>query len=199
MKIIGSYVSPLCPQGPRLPGAEGAYDYEIDPITPFFGDEEFARLSPLRRIPVLIHERSGADRQLGDLRLAGRGLSGPSAASRQRPPTAPAPAGSRNMPTRRLGDVFIWGLFYQKRVHPAVWGEPGDAGADREDAGRGRAGGARLSGGRSCRKRASCSARSASPTSPSPASSAPRPMPISRSTPARWPNTAALRRARARP
>jgi glutathione S-transferase len=26
----------------------------------------------------------------------------------------------------RLGDVFIWGLFYQKVVRPAVWGEPTD-------------------------------------------------------------------------
>ena len=26
----------------------------------------------------------------------------------------------------RLGDIFIWGLFYQKIVHPLVWGEPGD-------------------------------------------------------------------------
>ena len=26
----------------------------------------------------------------------------------------------------RLGDLFIWGLFYQKVVHPLVWGEPGD-------------------------------------------------------------------------
>jgi len=26
----------------------------------------------------------------------------------------------------RLGDVFIWGLFYQKIVHGLVWGEPGD-------------------------------------------------------------------------
>ena len=28
--------------------------YEVDPITPFFGNDEFERLSPLRRIPVLI-------------------------------------------------------------------------------------------------------------------------------------------------
>jgi glutathione S-transferase len=27
----------------------------------------------------------------------------------------------------RLGDVFIWGLFYPKLVHPRVWSEPGDA------------------------------------------------------------------------
>ena len=26
----------------------------------------------------------------------------------------------------RLGDLFIWGLFYQKVVHQMVWGEPGD-------------------------------------------------------------------------
>ena len=26
----------------------------------------------------------------------------------------------------RLGDVFIWGLFYQKIVYEIVWGEPGD-------------------------------------------------------------------------
>ena len=27
----------------------------------------------------------------------------------------------------RLGDVIIWDYFYQKVVHPLVWGEPGDA------------------------------------------------------------------------
>src|SRR6185312_15786900 len=26
----------------------------------------------------------------------------------------------------RLGDVFIWGLFYQRVVRPLVWGEPTD-------------------------------------------------------------------------
>jgi glutathione S-transferase len=26
----------------------------------------------------------------------------------------------------RLGDLFIWSLFYQKIVHPLVWGEAGD-------------------------------------------------------------------------
>jgi glutathione S-transferase len=25
-----------------------------------------------------------------------------------------------------LGDLFIWNFFYQKVVHPLVWGEPGD-------------------------------------------------------------------------
>jgi len=37
----------------------------------------------------------------------------------------------------RLGDLFIWALFYQKVVRPAVWGEPTDeervAKAEKED------------------------------------------------------------------
>src|SRR6185369_12347541 len=28
----------------------------------------------------------------------------------------------------RLGDLFIWNLFYQKIVHPLVWGKAGDQG-----------------------------------------------------------------------
>ena len=32
----------------------------------------------------------------------------------------------RGVRRQRLGDLFIWGLFYQKIVHPLVWGEPGD-------------------------------------------------------------------------
>jgi glutathione S-transferase len=30
-----------------------AIAYELDPIVPFVGDDEFSKLSPLRRIPVL--------------------------------------------------------------------------------------------------------------------------------------------------
>ena len=74
-------------------------DYEIDPITPFFGDDEFARLSPLRRIPVLVHD----DLVLTDSTVICAWLDeafpGPRC-SPPRPPTAPARAGSRNMPTR---------------------------------------------------------------------------------------------------
>ncbi|WP_204336700.1 glutathione S-transferase family protein, partial [Proteus mirabilis] len=29
-------------------------DYELDPIVPFYGTDAFTRVSPLRRIPVLI-------------------------------------------------------------------------------------------------------------------------------------------------
>ena len=56
VQIIGSPISPyvrkvlVCLELKKL-------DYEIDPIVPFFGDDRFSQLSPLRRIPVLIDDR----------------------------------------------------------------------------------------------------------------------------------------------
>ena len=53
LTIIGNYISPyvrkvlVCLELKGIP-------YRIDPIAPFVGDEDFSRLSPLRRIPVLI-------------------------------------------------------------------------------------------------------------------------------------------------
>lgn len=125
MKIIGSYVSPYVRKVVACLGLKGL-DYEIDPITPFFGDEEFARLSPLRRIPVLID---------GDLSLCDSSVicAYLDEAYPGHPllPAAPADRARarwlEEYADTRLGDVFIWGLFYQQRVHPAVWGEPGDA------------------------------------------------------------------------
>ena len=53
MKIVGSYVSPYVRKVLACLTLKGL-DYEIDPITPFYGNDEFERLSPLRRIPVLV-------------------------------------------------------------------------------------------------------------------------------------------------
>jgi len=124
MKIIGSYVSPYVRKVTACLALKGL-DYEIDPITPFFGDERFERLSPLRRIPVLIHEDlvltdSSVICAWLDEAFPGHALLPAGPAERARARWLEEYADSR------LGDVFIWGLFYQKRVHPAVWGEPGD-------------------------------------------------------------------------
>ena len=51
--IIGSFISPYVRKVLACLNLKGL-DYTIDPITPFFGNDEFARLSPLRRIPVLV-------------------------------------------------------------------------------------------------------------------------------------------------
>jgi glutathione S-transferase len=125
LRIVGSYVSPYvrkvlaCILLKRL-------DYEIDPITPFYGNDEFERLSPLRRIPVLIDGDlllcdSSVICAYLDERYSGYALFPESPEDRARARWFEEYADTR------LGDIFIWGLFYPKVVHPIVWGEPGDA------------------------------------------------------------------------
>jgi glutathione S-transferase len=124
MKIIGSYVSPYVRKALACLALKGL-EYEIDPITPFYGDEEFARLSPLRRIPVLIE----GDLVLTDSSVICAWLDEEYPERPLLPATPAERARARwleEYADTRMGDVFIWGLFYQKRVHPAVWGEPGD-------------------------------------------------------------------------
>jgi glutathione S-transferase len=125
MKVIGSYVSPYVRKVLACMALKGVDDYEIDPITPFFGDEEFARLSPLRRIPVLIH----GDLVLTDSSVICAWLD----EAYPGHPLLPADCTDRararwleEYADSRMGDVFIWGFFYQKFVCPLVWGEPGD-------------------------------------------------------------------------
>ena len=124
MKIIGSYVSPYVRKVLACLNLKGL-SYEIDPITPFFGDDEFERMSPLRRIPVLVD---------GDLSLCDSSVicAYLDEAYPDRP-LLPADPKDRararwleEFADSRMGDVFIWGLFYPLVVHPAVWGEKGD-------------------------------------------------------------------------
>ncbi|HEX6375764.1 MAG TPA: glutathione S-transferase family protein [Allosphingosinicella sp.] len=124
MKIIGSYVSPYVRKVLACLALKGL-DYEIDPITPFYGNDEFERLSPLRRIPVLVDR----DLTLCDSSVICAWLD----EAHPEPPLLPSGVNDRararwleEYADTRLGDVFIWGLFYPKFVHPIVWGEPGD-------------------------------------------------------------------------
>ena len=124
MKIIGSYVSPYVRKVLVCMELKGL-DYEVDPITPFFGNDEFRRLSPLCRIPVLIAD----ELVLTDSTVIAEFLD----EQFPEPPLMPKEPKERararwleEFADTRLGDVFIWGLFYPKMVHPRVWGEPGD-------------------------------------------------------------------------
>lgn len=124
MKIVGSYASPYVRKVLACIALKGL-DYEIDPITPFFGNNEFERLSPLRRIPVLID---------GDLVLSDSSVICAYLDERYpERPLLPATPTDRararwfeEYADTRLGGVLIWDLFYQKIVHPLIWGEPGD-------------------------------------------------------------------------
>jgi glutathione S-transferase len=124
LTIIGSFVSPYVRKVLACMNLKGL-DYQVDPITPFFGNDEYQRLSPLRRIPVLID----GDFAISDSSVICAYLDD---AYPDRP-LVPAEPRDRararwfeEFADTRLGDVFIWGFFYQKIVHPLVWGEPGD-------------------------------------------------------------------------
>lgn len=124
MKVVGSYVSPYVRKVLACLALKGL-DYEIDPITPFFGDESFERMSPLRRIPVLVD----GDLILSDSSVICAYLDEAYPARPLLPTSAADRARARwleEYADTRMGDVFIWGLFYQAFVHPAIWGEPGD-------------------------------------------------------------------------
>jgi glutathione S-transferase len=124
IRIIGSYVSPYVRKVLACLNLKGLA-YEIDPITSFYANDDFTRLSPLRRIPVLIDGDvtlcdSSVICAYVDEAYPGRALLPADPADRARARWLEEYADTR------LGDLFIWGLFYQKVVHELIWGEPGD-------------------------------------------------------------------------
>ena len=124
MKIIGSYVSPYVRKVLACMNLKGL-EAEVDPITPFFGGNEFDRVSPLRRIPVLID---------GDVTLCDSSVicayldeAYPGHPLLPRSPADRARARwLEEYADTRLGDLFIWSLFYQRFVRRLVWGEQPD-------------------------------------------------------------------------
>jgi glutathione S-transferase len=124
LTIIGSFVSPYVRKVLAAMNLKGLA-YEVDPITPFFGNDEFERLSPLRRIPVLID----GDFAVSDSSVICDYLDDayPGHPLLPRDPKARARARwFEEFADTRLGDLFIWSFFYQKVVRPMVWGEPTD-------------------------------------------------------------------------
>ena len=124
LTIIGSFVSPYVRKVLACLELKGL-DYQVDPITPFFGNDDFGRLSPLRRIPALID----GDVVLSDSSVICAYLDEAYPAIPLLPASPADRARARwleEFADTRLGDLFIWGLFYQRCVHERVWGEPGD-------------------------------------------------------------------------
>ncbi|CAN5625756.1 glutathione S-transferase family protein [soil metagenome] len=122
--IVGSYLSPyvrkvlVCLELKGIP-------YEVDPIVPFYGNDRFSELSPLRRVPVLVD---------GDLVITDSSIICQYLEELQ-PSPGLLPADIRDrararwleeFADTRMGDVFIWRLFNQVAIRPAVWGEKGD-------------------------------------------------------------------------
>ncbi len=124
MQIIGSYLSPYVRKVLVVLDLKGIA-YEIDPIVPFFGNDDFSRISPVRRIPVLIDSQV----TLADSSVICQYLED------RHPHPALYPAGIADRARARwleeyadsrMGEVFIWKLFNQVAIKPNVWGEATD-------------------------------------------------------------------------
>ncbi len=122
--IIGSYLSPYVRKVLVCLELKGIA-YEVDHIVPFFGDDRFTKLSPLRRIPVLVD----GDLVLTDSTVICEYLEDLKPEPALYPKDARDRARARwleEFADTRMGDVFIWRYFNQIAIRPSVWGEKGD-------------------------------------------------------------------------
>ena len=124
LTIIGNYLSPyvrkvlVCLELKGIP-------YRIDPIAPFVGDEQFSRLSPLRRIPVLLD----GDLVLNDSTVICEYLQDRFPESPLYPTDPVQRAKARwleEYADSQLGDVIVWRMFFQKGVRRFLFNEGTD-------------------------------------------------------------------------
>lgn len=124
LHIIGNPVSPYVRKvlgAMMLKGLE----FDMDPITPFFGDDEFAKASPLRRIPVLfddgiiVNDSTIISEYLED-KYPDVPLYPKSPADRAKARWIEEYADSR------MGETVIWGLFYQRVIGPRIFKDETD-------------------------------------------------------------------------
>ena len=124
LTVIGNYLSPYVRKVLVCLDLKGV-DYQIDPITPFVGNDEFTRLSPLRRVPVLID----GDLVINDSTVICQYLEDKYPAPSLYPANIAQRAKARwleEYADTRLADVLVWRLFYQLAVLRYVFGEPTD-------------------------------------------------------------------------
>ncbi|MCB2113802.1 MAG: glutathione S-transferase family protein [Parvularculaceae bacterium] len=106
-------------------------DFEIDPTVGFFGDDEFTKLSPLRRIPVLVDDGL----VVNDSSVIAQYLEEKHPFPTIFPATAAARARARwfeEYADTRMGDVFIWKVFGRMVISPAFFGTERDLEANRK-------------------------------------------------------------------
>lgn len=122
--LIGNYISPYVRKVLVCMELKGLA-YTIDPIAPFVGNERFSELSPLRRIPVLVD----GERVINDSSVICQYLD----EKHPEPSLYPADLGDRaqarwleEYADSWLGDVVIWGMFYQVGVKRFLFGEAAD-------------------------------------------------------------------------
>ncbi len=123
-RVIGSYLSPYVRKVLACLHLKGIV-YEIDPIVPFFGNDEFSGLSPLRRIPVLVD----GDVTLSDSTVICEYLEERYPATSLYPKSPAERARARwleEYADTRMGHVIIWQLYNEVTIKPHVWKQPTD-------------------------------------------------------------------------
>lgn len=123
-QVIGSYISPYVRKVLVCLALKGL-KYEIDPIAPFVGNEEFTRLSPLKRVPVLIDD----ELVLNDSSVICQYLEDKHPSPSVYPQNIAARAKARwleEYADTRLADGLIWRLFYELSIRKRTTGEPAD-------------------------------------------------------------------------
>jgi glutathione S-transferase len=121
VRIVGSYLSPYVRKVLVVLDVKGVA-YQIDPIVPFLGDDRFSRVSPIRRIPVLIDDQV----TLSDSTVICEYLEERYPKPAVYPRGVAARARARwleEYADTRMGEVFIWRLFNEVAIRGAVWGE----------------------------------------------------------------------------
>lgn len=124
VQIIGAYLSPYVRKVLVFLELKGVA-YEIDPLTPFMGDDRFSALSPVRRVPVLIDDAV----TLADSSVICQYLEDRYPTPALYPADIFDRARSRwleEYADTRMGEVFIWHLFNQLVIKRFVWREPAD-------------------------------------------------------------------------
>ncbi len=122
--IIGGPVSPYVRKVLTACEMKGV-PYRVDPIVPFFGDDRFSELNPLRRIPVYIDDQVS----ISDSTVICEYLEERYPSPALLPATPAERARARwieEFADTRIGDVFIWRIFYEAVVNPSVWQRPRD-------------------------------------------------------------------------
>jgi glutathione S-transferase len=122
--IIGSYISPYVRKVLAVLHLKSV-PYTIDPVVPFFGDDRFSAISPLRRIPVYSDDKA----TLCDSTVICEYIEDihPAPALYPREPADRARARwLEEFADTRMGDVIIWQLFNEVAIKPRALGIPTD-------------------------------------------------------------------------
>ncbi len=129
VSVIGSPISPYVRKVLAVLELKGVA-YRLDPIAPFVGNAAFTRLSPLRRIPVLLD----GELVLNDSSVICQYLEDRHPAPALYPAALADRARARwleEYADTHLGDVLIWRLFFQLGARRFLFREEADEGVVR--------------------------------------------------------------------